>query len=192
MTNRRTFLLSAAALGVAPLAARANVDTTHSSPEEMRPRYVRVRDDVTPGSIHVFPNLFHLYFITAPGEAIEYHVAVGDEGRNFSGNAVIRRKAEWPSWTPTQNMIRREPEKYAKYAGGVPGGPDNPLGARAMYLYRDGRDTMYRIHGTPQPWTIGRAVSSGCIRLVNEDAIDLYNRVAIGARVRVYLNDRIG
>lgn len=186
MSTRRNFLLSAAALGVAPLAARANVYTQHKSLEEMRPRVVAVRDDVEPGSIHVFPHLFHLYYITAPGQAIEYHVAVGSEGRNFRGNATIRRKEEWPSWTPTKNMIRREPETYAQYANGMPGGPDNPLGARAMYLYRGGRDTYYRIHGTPQPWTIGRAVSSGCIRLVNEDAIDLYNRVEIGAPVKVY------
>ncbi|RVV98247.1 L,D-transpeptidase [Mesobaculum littorinae] len=154
----------------------------------MRPRRVQVRYDVEPGSIHVFPDIFHLYFITAPGEAIEYHVAVGEAGRNFQGNATIQRKAEWPSWTPTQNMIDREPETYAKFAGGVPGGPDNPLGARALYLYRNGRDTMYRIHGTPQPWTIGTAVSSGCVRLINDDIVDLYQRVEVGASVKVYRN----
>ncbi|RVT82078.1 L,D-transpeptidase [Rhodobacteraceae bacterium CCMM004] len=150
-------------------------------------RDVAVRDDVEPGSIHVFPRYFSIYYITAVGRAREYHVAVGDQGRNLRGTTVVRRKAEWPSWTPTQNMIRREPEVYAKYAGGVPGGPDNPLGARALYLYRGRRDTMYRIHGTPQPWTIGRAVSSGCIRLTNDDIIDLYDRVAIGSKVISYL-----
>ncbi|SFO95369.1 L,D-transpeptidase [Tranquillimonas alkanivorans] len=187
MFSRRHVLLSAAAGALAaPSLARANVAKPHSSLEEMRPRYVRVRRDAQVGSIHVFPNLFHLYLITAPGEAIEYHVAVGEEGRNFTGRATIERKEEWPSWTPTQNMIRREPEVYARYADGVPGGPDNPLGARALYLYRNGRDTYYRIHGTPQPWTIGRAVSSGCVRLTNQDIIDLYERVPLGAPVRVY------
>jgi lipoprotein-anchoring transpeptidase ErfK/SrfK len=146
----------------------------------------RIRDDVAPGSIHIFPDYFVLYYVTSPGEAIEYHVAVGDAGRNLKGGATIRRKEEWPSWTPTANMIRREPEKYGKYAGGVPGGPDNPLGARALYLYRGGRDTMYRIHGTPQPWTIGTAVSSGCIRLKNEHVVGLYDQVELGAPVRVY------
>jgi lipoprotein-anchoring transpeptidase ErfK/SrfK len=152
----------------------------------MRPRMVRVNDGVPVDTIHIFPRYFHLYLVTAPGEAIEYHIAVGEEGRNLAGDVTIRRKEEWPSWTPTANMIRREPEKYGPYAGGMPGGPDNPLGARALYLYRGGRDTYYRIHGTPQPHTIGRAVSSGCIRLLNEDAIDLYERVALGTKVRVY------
>ena len=186
MLNRRTFLTaSAATLGAAPLAARA-AGTPHHSLAEMRPRMVAVRADIPVETIHVFPDYFHLYFVTAPGEAIEYHVAVGAEGRNFRGDATIKRKAEWPSWTPTKAMIRREPETYAKFADGMTGGPDNPLGARAMYLYRGGRDTYYRIHGTPQPWTIGTAVSSGCIRLLNEDVIDLYSRVPMGTKVHVY------
>lgn len=152
----------------------------------MKPHKVWVRDDLDIGSIHIFPQYFHLYFVTGIGQAIEYHIAVGEEGRNLHGTAEVKRKAEWPSWTPTANMIAREPEKYGPFAGGMEGGPDNPLGARAMYLYRGGRDTHYRIHGTPQPFTIGRAVSSGCIRLLNEDVIDLYDRVEIGARVTFY------
>lgn len=187
MTNRRQFLtLAAATLGLGAPGWAQDYLKPHTSLAEMRPRKVRVRDDVAVGSIHVFPQHFHLYLITGVGAAIEYHIAVGEQGRNLAGTVTVRRKAEWPSWTPTRNMIRREPEVYAKYAGGLPGGPDNPLGARALYLYRNGRDTMYRIHGTPQPQTIGRAVSSGCIRLLNDDVIDLYDRVRIGATVKFY------
>lgn len=189
MTTRRQFLATAsvsAVLGVAGPALGQSYNRPHHSLEDMRPRGVRIRDDAEVGSIHVFPQFFHLYYVTGIGEAIEYHIAVGEEGRNLRGSTTVQRKAEWPSWTPTANMIRREPEIYKQYAGGMPGGPENPLGARALYLYRGGRDTMYRIHGTPQPRTIGRAVSSGCIRLLNEDVMDLYERVEIGAPVRFY------
>ncbi len=110
---------------------------------------------------------------------------VGRQGYSLAGNAYIGRKAEWPSWTPTQNMIRRDPQKNLKYAGGVPGGLNNPLGARAIYLYQNGNDTMFRIHGTNQPWSIGQAMSSGCVRMLNHDVIDLYERVETGGRVHV-------
>jgi hypothetical protein len=110
---------------------------------------------------------------------------VGREGLSFRGNGVIGRKEEWPSWQPTANMIRTRPDLYAAYAGGLPGGLENPLGARALYLYRGGRDTMFRIHGTVDNASIGRATSAGCIRLFNQDAIDLYNRVDNGTRVKV-------
>ena len=110
---------------------------------------------------------------------------VGRAGLAWKGTAKVGRKAKWPRWTPTKNMIRRQPRKYARYAGGVPGGPSNPLGARALYLYRNGRDTMYRIHGTNQPRSIGRAVSNGCIRMLNAHVKDLYRRVPVGARVVV-------
>ncbi|WP_102109702.1 L,D-transpeptidase [Oceaniglobus roseus] len=187
MLTRRHFIQTGTALvALAPLGVKAHVGPPHTTPESFEPVVKRIRDDVPPGSIHIFPNYFVLYFVTQPGVATEYHVAVGEQGRNYKGRATIRRKVEWPSWTPTKNMIRREPEKYGKYAGGMPGGPDNPLGARAMYLYSGGRDTHYRIHGTPQPWTIGTAVSSGCIRLKNEHVIGLYEMVDIGAPVRVY------
>ena len=113
-----------------------------------------------------------------------YAIAVGAPGRNLSGSARIGRKEEFPAWVPTANMIRREPAIYGKLAGGLPGGhPRNPLGARALYLYRGNRDTMYRIHGTPDPWSIGQSVSSGCVRMVNEDIIDLYDRISVGAPV---------
>ena len=119
------------------------------------------------------------------GRAVRYGVGVGRQGLALKGNAYVGRKAEWPSWTPTPNMIRREPERNLKYAGGMPGGLNNPLGARALYLYRNGNDTMFRLHGTNQPQSIGHAMSSGCIRMLNHDIIDLYERVPVGARVVV-------
>lgn len=139
-----------------------------------------------PGTIVVDPVQRYAYLVRPQGRAIRYGVGVGrEEGFNFQGTAIVARKAEWPRWTPTPNMIRREPERYGPYAGGLEGGTDNPLGARALYLYREGRDTLYRLHGTNEPWTIGTQVSSGCVRLINQDIIDLYRRVPVGAKVVV-------
>ena len=127
----------------------------------------------------------HLYFVEPGGMAMRYTVGVGrEEALNFRGNAVIGRKAEWPHWTPTGDMIRRMPI-YAHYTAGLPGGINNPLGARALYLYRGNQDTYFRLHGTIEPETIGQKVSSGCIRLFNQDIIDLYNRAPVGTRVVV-------
>ncbi len=117
--------------------------------------------------------------------ATRYAIAVGREGLSFRGSGVVGRKAEWPSWQPTRNMIRTRPDLYADYAAGLPGGLDNPLGARALYLYRGGRDTLFRIHGTIDPASIGRATSAGCIRLFNQDAIHLYDNTAMGTPVHV-------
>ena len=126
-----------------------------------------------------------LYLVQSGGMAIRYTVGVGrEEALNFRGSAVIGRKAEWPHWTPTGDMIRRMPI-YAHYVNGLPGGIGNPLGARALYLYRGNQDTYFRLHGTNEPDTIGTKVSSGCIRLFNHDIIDLYNRVPVGAPVIV-------
>lgn len=141
--------------------------------------------DEKPGSIVVDTFARKLYYVTEPGRAIRYAIAVGREGLSFKGTGYIGRKAEWPSWQPTANMIRTRPDLYAEYAAGLDGGLDNPLGARAMYLYRNGRDTMFRIHGTIDNASVGRATSAGCIRLFNQDAIDLYNRIENGAFVRV-------
>lgn len=185
MLTRRHFIATGFAL-VTPSAVLGHAGLPHRDRGSMQARNVEVRDDLDVDTIHIFPQYFSLYHVRAPGMAREYHIAVGEQGRNMSGNTVIKRKAEWPSWTPTANMIRREPDVYEQYAGGMPGGPDNPLGARALYLYRGGRDTMYRIHGTPQPWTIGRAVSSGCIRLTNDDVIELYPNVTLGTQVKSY------
>jgi len=138
-----------------------------------------------PGSIVVDTFARKLYYVMEGGQAMRYAIAVGREGLSFRGSGVIGRKSKWPSWQPTANMVRTRPDLYAEYAGGLAGGLDNPLGARAMYLYRGGRDSMFRIHGTIQNASIGHATSAGCIRLFNQDAMDLYERVELGARVKV-------
>ncbi len=138
-----------------------------------------------PGTIVVDTFARKLYYVLEGNRAIRYPIAVGREGLSFRGSGVIGRKAEWPSWQPTANMIRTRPDLYAAYAGGLPGGLENPLGARALYLYRGGRDTMFRIHGTVDNASIGHATSAGCIRLFNQDAIDLYNRTDTGTLVKV-------
>jgi len=122
-----------------------------------------------------------LYYIDGPGTALRFGIAVGRDGRRWSGEAIIGRRARWPGWTPTANMRRRDPSLPTH----VPGGPRNPLGARALYLYRDGRDTLYRIHGTNEPWSIGQFASSGCIRMLNEHVFELFGTVRDGARVVV-------
>jgi len=151
---------------------------------ELRRQEVAYASNYAPGTVVVDTPARRAYFILDSGRAIRYGVGVGRAGLALSGNAYVGRKAEWPTWTPTANMQRRE-ERYRKLAGGMPGGPNNPLGARAMYLYRGGNDTMFRIHGTNQPKSIGHAMSSGCIRMMNHDVIDLYERVQTGARVVV-------
>ncbi len=136
------------------------------------------------GTVIVDTPARRLYYVLGDGKAIRYAVSVGKEGKQLRGNAYVGRKAEWPNWTPTANMIRNDP-RNRKYAGGVPGGLNNPLGARALYLYRGGGDLNFRIHGTNQPESIGYAMSSGCIRMLNHDVIDLYNRVPTGSKVVV-------
>jgi lipoprotein-anchoring transpeptidase ErfK/SrfK len=138
----------------------------------------------TPGEIVVDPGRRFLYHVQDGGLATRYGIGVGREGFGWSGHAVIGRKAEWPSWTPPASMVARDPAAR-RWAGGMPGGENNPLGARALYLYQGGRDTLYRLHGTIEPWSIGQAVSSGCIRLLNQDIIHLYERVPVGTRVTV-------
>ena len=138
-----------------------------------------------PGTIVVDIHARRLYYVMEGGRATRYAIAVGREGLSFTGDGKIGRKEEWPSWQPTRNMIRTRPDMYAQFASGLPGGLDNPLGARALYLYRGGRDTLFRIHGTIDPASIGRATSAGCIRLFNQDAIDLFNRAEIGTPVHV-------
>ena len=133
-----------------------------------------------PGTVVVDTKERYLYLVLPDKRAIRYAVAVGDEAFGWTGTAMIARKAEWPNWTPPPEMVRRWP--HVRFTSG---GPENPLGARALYLYQGGRDTLYRIHGTNEPDKIGLAVSSGCIRMRNEDVIDLYNRVPVGAKVIV-------
>ncbi|MBC2836313.1 L,D-transpeptidase [Gemmobacter straminiformis] len=146
---------------------------------------VEFAGDEKPGTVVVDVNARRLYYVLEGNRAIRYAIAVGREGLSFKGTGYVGRKAEWPSWQPTANMIKTRPDMYAEYAAGLPGGLENPLGARAMYLYRNGRDTMFRIHGTIDNASIGRATSAGCIRLFNQDAIDLFNRVETGDKVKV-------
>ena len=148
-------------------------------------REVPYTADDAPGSIVVDTFARKLYYVNDNGTATQYAIAVGREGLSFRGEGKIGRMEEWPSWQPTANMVRTRPDLYAEYAAGLPGGLDNPLGARAMYLYRGGRDSMFRIHGTVQNESIGHATSAGCIRLFNQDAIDLYNKVSVGTHVKV-------
>jgi lipoprotein-anchoring transpeptidase ErfK/SrfK len=131
-----------------------------------------------PGTIIVETSERRLYFVLGGGEAIRYGIGVGRDGFRWSGQHTLTRKAEWPGWTPPAEMRKRVPDLPAY----MPGGPDNPLGARALYI----GSTLYRLHGTSEPWTIGQAVSSGCIRLTNEDIIDLYDRAKVGALVVVH------
>ncbi|MFG1423705.1 L,D-transpeptidase [Roseixanthobacter liquoris] len=130
-----------------------------------------------PGTIVIRTSERRLYYVTAPGQAIQYGVGVGREGFQWSGVKTVSAKKEWPSWTPPSQMLKRRPD-LPRY---MPGGIDNPLGARAMYL----GSSLYRIHGSNEPDTIGQAVSSGCIRMTNDDVTDLYNRVKVGATVYV-------
>jgi lipoprotein-anchoring transpeptidase ErfK/SrfK len=146
---------------------------------------VDYRTTEPPGTIVVDPHKRFLFFVENGGKAIRYGVGVGRAGLEFTGTASVQLKKAWPHWTPTQAMIAREPARYAKWAGGMEGGEGNPLGARALYLFKGGNDTRYRIHGTTEPQSIGHAVSSGCIRMINQDIIDLYSRVPVGAKVVV-------
>lgn len=187
MLTRRNMLLGSIAtlIGISSLPAAAH-HTKKFKNFKLDPKYKPKRVRFTgyaPGTIVVDPDNHFLYLVETRWRARRYGVGVGKAGRSLKGSAVIKRKAEWPSWRPTDNMIRREPGKYARYAKGVPGGPSNPLGARALYLYRGNRDTYYRIHGTTQPWSIGRSVSNGCIRMINDHVIDLYDRVPMGTKV---------
>ncbi|HZA92736.1 MAG TPA: L,D-transpeptidase [Gemmatimonadales bacterium] len=143
-----------------------------------------------PGTVVVDPASRHLYFVEAPGGATRYGVGVGREGFGWSGTAKINMRRSWPDWVPPKEMVARDPEIRSQLVAtsrgrGVPGGPTSPLGARAMYLFADGGDTGYRIHGTTEPETIGTDVSSGCIRMVNQDVIHLYQRVPEGTQVIV-------
>jgi Uncharacterized protein conserved in bacteria len=156
---------------------------------EVDPRYLRrevaYNGPEQPGTIVIDTDDRFLYLVRENGRAIRYGVGVGAEGRAWSGRAQVGRKASWPRWTPTPAMIKREPERNGPWAGGMPPGLGNPLGARALYLYKNGQDTLYRIHGTSEPWSIGQSVSSGCIRMFNQDIIDLFSRVPVGAPVVV-------
>ena len=160
------------------------VDTSGIEPQFQR-QVVKYSTPQPSGTIIVDPHHRFLYLVEKGGQAIRYGVGVGKAGLAFAGTASVQEKKEWPHWTPTPSMIAREPSRYAKWASGMQGGEGNPLGARALYLFRDGKDTRYRIHGTTEPQSIGKAVSSGCIRMMNQDVVDLYSRVPLGSKVVV-------
>ena len=173
----------ASAVSEAALAGRFN-DALELGTPQSRYKGKKVVDYATKyasGTIIINTKERALYFVMGGGKAMKYGVGVGRRGFSWSGAANIAHKAKWPAWRPPAAMRKREPH-LPTY---MEGGPNNPLGARALYLFQGGRDTLYRIHGTSQPHTIGMAVSSGCIRMLNEEVIDLYERVRIGARVVV-------
>ena len=193
--DRRHFTIAALAAVVAAAATPAmaklyyNTDTNrweertvsthgHGSYSAIPRTTVRYDGKYKAGTIIVETAERRLYYVLPGGEAMKYGIGVGRDGFRWSGQHTITRKAEWPGWTPPAEMRRRVPDLPAY----MPGGPDNPLGARALYI----GSTLYRLHGTSEPWTIGQAVSSGCIRLTNEDIIDLYDRVKVGSLVVVH------
>jgi lipoprotein-anchoring transpeptidase ErfK/SrfK len=160
--------------------------------QRINPRYYRQRVvDPTgerPGTVVVDTPSRFLYLVEPGGSAMRYGVGIGREGFAWSGDGVIQWRQKWPKWTPPDEMVARQPEltKYSAKNGGMPPGLTNPLGARALYIFRNGQDTLYRLHGSPEWNSIGKAVSSGCVRLMNQDIIDLYDRVPEKARVVVW------
>ena len=143
-----------------------------------------------PGTLIVDTAAKYLYHVTAPERATRYGIGVGRDGFAWQGRANVAYKREWPRWTPPNSMVARQPElePYSIANGGMDPGPTNPLGARALYIHQNGADTLYRLHGTHQPWSIGRAVSSGCIRLLNQDVIHLHDNVRDGSPIVVLQN----
>lgn len=181
--HRRQFLALSAATAFTPFALEAQTTVFDPLPQE-----VRIKKDFAPGQILVLPRSYYLYWVTEERKAIRYGVGVGKAGLEFTGQATIDVKKEWPTWRPTEDMIERDPKAYARFKDNkyiMPGGKSNPLGARALYLFQNGVDTYFRIHGTTQPQTIGSSISNGCIRLTNEHVTDLYNRVPKGTVVTV-------
>ncbi len=154
-----------------------------------RRQIVRYKTEEAPGTLIVdTPNRF-LFLVLPDGRAIRYGIGVGAAGFSWSGDAIVAWKRKWPTWTPPAEMIERRPH-LAKYKDGMDPGLKNPLGARALYIFEGGKDTLYRIHGTNEPWSIGKAASSGCIRLLNQDVVDLYRRVKDGAKIVVIPDPR--
>ncbi|HET7414058.1 MAG TPA: L,D-transpeptidase [Pararhizobium sp.] len=179
----------AATATATPANARSAADFATTSAKLPAPKFrrakVQLETSEPPGTVIVDTRTKYLYLVQGNDRAIRYGVGVGREGFGWSGVMHVGRKAEWPDWTPPQQMVARERRQGHNIPTFVKGGENNPLGARALYLYHDGHDSLFRIHGTNQPWSIGRNMSSGCIRMMNADVIDLYSRVPVGARVVV-------
>jgi lipoprotein-anchoring transpeptidase ErfK/SrfK len=208
MLTRRHFVMTTAALFSTAIAAPSrastvaqwdewdarvtpqNFDLFTSNPWGLHSRFlptrVEARAGLRPGDLHVDAVARYLYHIEPGGTAMRYGVAIGRGDLYEPGVFTIRRKAKWPNWRPTDNMIAREPEVYGPFADGMDGGPENPLGSRAFYLYVGGRDTMLRIHGTPFPRSIGSRASSGCVRMVMAHVNQLYEEVQTGATAYLY------
>jgi lipoprotein-anchoring transpeptidase ErfK/SrfK len=193
LISRRGLLgtLAMAALAPASLARAATGEPfpVYSSqqnqiPAQFRRHEVSYATDEPAGTIVVDPAKRHLYFIEGGGRATSYGISVGKTGKSWSGETVIGRMTKWPTWTPTPEHLAAHPD-LAKYLGGMPPGPGNPMGARALYLYRGTVDTVYRIHGTHDPRLIGYKTTAGCFGMLNVDVIDLFARVNIGTRVVV-------
>ena len=176
-------------LGAPAVAQRSDVVEIAVQNKQVSAAYrrkkVRLVTDEKPGTIIIDTNNKYLYYVEGNNRATRYGVGVGRDGFGWSGIVKIGRKAEWPDWVPPKEMIAREARKGRKIPAFQEGGVDNPLGARAMYLYKGGRDTIFRIHGTNQPWTIGQNMSSGCIRMMNKDVEHLYDRAGVGTKVIV-------
>lgn len=210
MFTRRNFVMTAAALFSAPIAAPAfaaadqasqwaawdaqvtppGFDAATTNPWGLHPRLlptlVQTRTELVPGDIHVDAVARYLYHIRSGGTAMRYGVAIGRAGLYEPGTYTIRRKSKWPRWTPTPEMIEREPDVFGKFAEGVDPGPTNALGSRALYLYVGDRDTYLRIHGTPYPKSIGSRASSGCVRMVMPHINALYDQVEVGVTAHLY------
>jgi lipoprotein-anchoring transpeptidase ErfK/SrfK len=216
MLTKRHFIMSGAALFSAPLlstqAAAATTDRTMwddwdaqvtpagydpatTNPwgvhRRFLPRLVEANDGLRPGDIHVDAVARYLYHIRENGTAMRYGVAIARGDLYEPGTYSIRRKAKWPTWTPTANMIRRDPEIYAQHAGGMDAGPQNPLGSRALYLFVGNRDTYLRIHGSPSPRSIGGRASSGCVRMIMPHINDLYEEVDTGSTAFLYAPEEL-
>lgn len=168
----------------------AGYDPSTTNPWGLHPRFlptlVESNSGLKPGDIHVDAVARYLYHIRDDGTAMRYGVAIAKGNLYEPGTYTIRRKAKWPKWTPTAEMIERDPNAYEEFRDGMPGGPTNPLGARALYMFEGNRDTYLRIHGTPQPRSIGGRASSGCVRMVMAHIIDLYGDVRTGSTAHLY------
>ena len=215
MLTRRHFIISTATLFSAPLASPvwaaptsnrskwsawdtevtpADYNPSTSNPWGLQSRFlpqkVEANANLAPGDIHVDAVARYLYHIGTDGTAMRYGVAIARGNLYEPGTYTIRRKAKWPTWTPTAAMIKRDPDLYRQYAAGMNGGPTNPLGSRALYLFSGNRDTYLRIHGSPSAQSIGGRASSGCVRMVIAHIIDLYEQVATGSTAYLYAPEK--
>ena len=188
MTRRELLVTTCALAVVMTLPACTNSPQATGLDQIYRRKEVQYDTREKPGTIVIHPSEHFLYFVEGGGRALRYGVGVGSEGFGWSGVARVQSKQEWPNWHPTNDYLQRQPTVRSNLntlengSIGMVAGLANPLGARALYLWQGNKDTLYRIHGTNEPWTIGRNVSSGCIRLTNEDVIDLYDRTSVGAK----------